>query len=221
MTEVEQAVGEIGENGLPLLTPEQESKGGSPLSTVGWYLAARAAGLVLSWPIFHFADGAKRSANLVKVEDYGFLYLSAYCFSLLVGWLNMYPMIHKGRLQIKGNIRANMQFYKVLPGPGQPRAFPLIGLEEDGAVGQYNRSNRSLAHFIENSGVFLVSVFPAGIILPLQTFILTIVYCLARIVHQIGYVSGYGSHEVGFALFLCSNGMIEGIVFWSAMNVLL
>jgi len=122
---------------------------------------------------------------------------------------------------MKGNIRANMQFYKVLQGTGGLQALPLIGLEEDGIVGQYNRANRSLTHFNENIGIFLVGVFPAGIILPLQTFILTIVFCLGRVVHQIGYASGYGSHGLGFGLSAVSSVVIEGIVLWSALTVLI
>merc|ERR1719343_824608 len=87
-------------------------------------MAARALGGILaSFPIVWFLNPTAMEENLrqlrrVGVGNLGYLFASVYFFSLLVAWLNLFPMRYKERLNLKGNLRINMQFLKVLEGSG-------------------------------------------------------------------------------------------------------
>merc|ERR1740129_212442 len=141
------------------------------------------------------SDRAVLNATLTELhtKNLGYLYLSAFLFAILVGWLNFYPMAHKQKLKLKGNIRANMQIFKVLKSEQSGESTPLVVLEEDGVVGEYNRANRSLFHFLENMPSFLVCLFPASYVFPVPTFFWTVIFVIGRLWHQTGYVKGYGS----------------------------
>ena len=62
-----------------------------------------------------------------------------------------------------------------------------IGMVEEGDVGKYNRANRSLSHFVENMGSFLVSFVLAGFVFPFPVFMLMLIYSIGRVLHQTGY----------------------------------
>ena len=41
---------------------------------------------------------------------------------------------------------------------------------------------------------------------------------IGRIVHQVGYSSGYGSHGAGFAIAALASGVLEGLLFLTAAS---
>merc|ERR1712013_82695 len=94
----------------------------------------------------------------------------------------------------------NPAFYKPI-GDGSARS---IGMAQDGVVGQYNRANRSLTHFIENGMAMIVCVLAIGKVFPVPVFVLTCVFVIGRILHQIGLSAGFGPHGVGFLLSILS-----------------
>merc|ERR1712064_251269 len=95
-----------------------------------------------------------------------------------------------------GNLRANMQIFKQL---GASSDAPYIVLETEGPIGSYNRANRSLTHFIENSIPTAIFVVLVGFVFPFPAMVLTAVFALGRVMHQMGYASGgYGAHGPGF-----------------------
>jgi hypothetical protein len=106
-----------------------------------------------------------------------------------------------------GNLRANMILYKSLV----PKDKSLIGMETEGDVGEYNRSNRSLHHFVESSLGFVMGFSLAAYVYPKPSFYAMGVYCFGRVLHQIGYAKGYGSHGTGFALSILASTLIDGI----------
>ena len=83
----------------------------------------------------------------------------------------------------------------------------IIMLHEDGDLGFYNRSNRSIYNFLEWSLGVLVILPYTSFVYPFPSFVCFIVYCLGRIVYQIGYTrygfggnAGYGGHFPGFLI---------------------
>ena len=70
--------------------------------------------------------------------------------------------------------------------------------ENDGLMGKYNRANRSLTHMIENFASVLAGLVLSGSVFPFPTFVCTCVFGVGRILHQVGYSSGYGNHGLGF-----------------------
>jgi len=126
-------------------------------------------------------------------------------------FLNFYPMMYKdGIMTMKsGNLRANMQILKLAE---QKSAEPeYVVLETEGVIGQYNRANRSLTHFVENAMHFVLLLPLAMYVQPFPTFILTLVFCLGRVMHQTGYAVGYGSHAAGFGLATLATAILAGM----------
>merc|ERR1711904_683417 len=142
--------------------------------------------------------------------DQGYLYLAAVVFSLVTYFVNNYPMLYKGvvmRLD-SANLRANMMIYKEA---GKANA-PYVVLETEGPVGSYNRANRSLTHFLENSLPVVMCILLAGKIFAFPTFALTVLFAIGRVLHQVGYASiGYRAHAPGFMIATFSAGILEMI----------
>ena len=73
------------------------------------------------------------------------------------------------RILHRSQLRANMQIYK----PATPLKLdppePFVVLETVGPVGSYNRANRSLTHFTENSIPVALFILLCGGVFPLPT----------------------------------------------------
>mmetsp|Transcript_100609 Transcript_100609/g.194309 ORF Transcript_100609/g.194309 Transcript_100609/m.194309 type:complete len:235 (+) Transcript_100609:77-781(+) len=224
-SEDEMPMVETGPDGLPAMSDDARDAGESKM--IGFLavlmLAPRVIGTGIAFLIFFFGATAQqkelvgRKLQLLESWDLGYLYFSVYTFSVLVMWVNNLPMVYKARLGLKGNIRANMYFYKLLGGNGMTKTS-LVGLEEKGDIGVYNRANRSLSHFVENMGPAIINMLAAGFVFGLPTLVTTIVFCLGRVMHQIGYTKGYGSHAAGFGLALLATMVLEGLVLVAAVG---
>ncbi|EQC35204.1 hypothetical protein SDRG_07433 [Saprolegnia diclina VS20] len=131
-------------------------------------------------------------------------------FGRLVAFANGYPMAHKGRivLPFSGNLRVNPFYYKAV---GKDAPENLIGLVEDGAVGAYNRANRSLHHMIENNGAVLASIFLGARVFPYEVFVTIATYGLGRVLHQVGYTWGFGGHAIGFYIATLAGNTLEAL----------
>ena len=153
--------------------------------------------------------------NDLRPRQLYYLYFSAVLFSWLCRWLNMYPAGFKNAAvgsygkAAKGNIRANMYLYTLAHKSGESS---LVVMEEGGAAGQYNRANRSLHHFVENAIGAALCLPLAGFVYPAASFIVTILFALGRVWHQMGYtVQGYGGHGAGFGISLVATVILEGL----------
>merc|ERR1712224_98056 len=98
--------------------------------------------------------------NKPDQNQYGYLYIGAGFFGFMVYFLNMYPAVRWKSAIMPGsmdNLRANMTILKMAPNvKGKENSQNYIVMEDDGDIGAYNRSNRSLTHYVENSTQFLV-----------------------------------------------------------------
>jgi hypothetical protein len=168
---------------------------------------------------FHF--DSNKSTYDTKIEglqqaDLQWLYLALVVLGRMIAIVNFVPTGYKNHL--KGNIRSNPFFYNT-----EDENKTLVLFKEDGSMGMYNRSNRSIQHMIENIGVLLASIGPVGYVFPKQTFGIVCFFSLGRILHQKGYSKGYGNHAIGFVLSTFSVLTIEGlslIVFLKASKFL-
>ena len=89
--------------------------------------------------------------------------------------------------QNDGNLRANMFIYKLATDQSDEKS--AIVLHENGDIGHYNRANRSVYHFLENSLPIVASLPLAFFMFPFPTFVLTGMFCTGRIIYQIGYTN--------------------------------
>ena len=177
-------------------------------------------GVALAIHNFGDTDAYLSKISSIAENETVWLYLGLVVFGRTVTWLNIYPTA-KFKNGMKGNIRANPFIYKVLSLTGKDaEAYKdlVVVYDEDGSNGKYNRANRSVQHMTENFGLLIASLYAVGIVYPFPTFILICVFCVGRIMHQIGYTNKYGSHGAGFGLAMLAASIVEGLCVVIAMN---
>jgi len=78
-----------------------------------------------------------------------YLHASVLVLGYMIRFVNLYPMTFKGKIMKgnSGNLRSNMFIYKQV---GENAMENVVTLVEDGDIGAFNRSNRSIHHMIEN-----------------------------------------------------------------------
>jgi len=148
-----------------------------------------------------------RISTYVKPGELEWAFGALVILGRTIAFLNAYPMVHKGRIMIQGqgNFRANPFIFKVVG------ADLRVIYDEAGATGEYNRSNRSVQHMLENFGVILAGLFLVSKVFPKAVFSLTLIWGVGRIAHQVGYSVAYGKHAIGFATALFCRSIIEGL----------
>ena len=114
-------------------------------------------------------------------------------------------------MHFRGNLRSNPFVYK--QATDQTGETPAIIMSEEGDVGKYNRANRSVHHFLENSIPLAISLPVSFILYPFPTFVLLCVFCLGLVMYQIGLAnSGFGWHGPGFLVRMISGYMVTGLL---------
>lgn len=175
----------------------------------------QAIGVAIAFAVFKFGAGAVYSTNIAAAVAAGqapvhaALVVIAYAIRLV----NFIPMIYKEKVmkgalrdEIGANMRANPFIFKTVGTKSETVLFT-----NDGVTGQYNRANRSLAHMIENIGSFLAGLVLAGGVFPFPTFVLACAFGAGRVMHQVGYSSGYGKHGAGFMVSMLASITLEGL----------
>ena len=132
--------------------------------------------------------------------------------------LNLYPMGYKGRIMrgSSGNLRANMFIYK---NAAENSSESRVVLATEGDEGHYNRANRSLYHFAENSIQLALAIGLCSFVFPFPTFILTVILFVGRLIYTVGYTSGgYGKHAPGFLLVSIAVNTLYGMLLITAFK---
>eukprot|EP00747_Dinoflagellata_sp_TGD_P169446 gnl/TRDRNA2_/TRDRNA2_198435_c0_seq1.p2 gnl/TRDRNA2_/TRDRNA2_198435_c0~~gnl/TRDRNA2_/TRDRNA2_198435_c0_seq1.p2 ORF type:complete len:223 (-),score=31.10 gnl/TRDRNA2_/TRDRNA2_198435_c0_seq1:105-773(-) len=182
-------------------------------------IVPRIITFAIAYCCYRFGDTKFYDAQIEFLTQHrlGYPFIGFVAFSMAVNFLNMYPGRFKSAILPSGtNFAANMHVYKVLDRPD----LPYVVLEEDGPVGIYNRANRSLFHFTENVAYTITSAFCAVVVFPFQVMVCILVFSFGRIIHQVGYTQGYGTHAPGFMLAMISTGTMEMLVLVSALKSL-
>lgn len=228
-------IAKLGDDGLPEMDEDTREESSSKMCKMmpAFMLVPRLFGAGVAYLIYTYGSTASYDARIayfttvspstVGDPNYGFLFLGVFIFSLMVNWVNSWPMIAKAAVMPgnAGNVRANMQIFKVNYPEKFGTSLPYVVLEEEGYVGEYNRANRSLTHFVENVPCFLLNLVFAGFVFPFPTMVCIVIYSIGRMAHQIGYsMKGYGGHGLGFALAMFANVVLEMLVLGAAIKSL-
>ena len=152
----------IQANGMPVR--DEPSPGA--LKTVPFLLIPLAIGTGIAAATYKFGDTAlydrKIAAAIANDAHWGAL--GALLFTRAVGFVNFFPMqLKAGIVGFEGdngpegmNLRANPFYYKVI-GEGASKDWTVI-FQTDGAMGKYNRAQRSIHHMVENFGTLLITM---------------------------------------------------------------
>mmetsp|Transcript_101222 Transcript_101222/g.179792 ORF Transcript_101222/g.179792 Transcript_101222/m.179792 type:complete len:226 (-) Transcript_101222:169-846(-) len=206
---------DVGENGLPAGTEEAFNPMKAMATVAVFMTVPRIIGLAIGFAVYGWGSTPKYDAKIemIKDNDLAYLYAGVFFFSVMVSCLNMFPTYYKSKIMKfdSGNLRANMQIYKVNYADVN-KAMPYVVMEEEGSVGQYNRANRSLHHFNENAAGFMLCLLLAGYVFTFPTFIMILMFIAGRILHQLGYAGGYGGHAPGFMLSMIASVVLESLV---------
>ena len=73
-------------------------------------------------------------------------------------------------------------------------------------------------HMVENFAVVVAGIALVGNVFPFPTFVFTCLFGAGRVLHQIGYTKGYGSHGIGFMLHKIASAGIEGLALIIALR---
>jgi hypothetical protein len=200
-------------DGLPAMSSSEKE--------AGWALSCK---MLAGFPIIGTAIGCGAAALILANADASKIhaanpwpFASGFVFTRLVSWLNSYPLLYKSQVMrtTSGNLRANMIVYEQI---GESASCGKVVMAEGGDCGRYNRANRSLHHFVETSAPVVASIALVSQIVPFTGFVLTSVYALGRVLHQIGYASGYGVHAPGFILSTVSTEILGGLMLLTALK---
>ena len=175
-------------------------------------------GYAIACRVYTQGNTALFDKNIVKLAEgeLGYTLIAAAVFNLTVHWVNNYPVIYKSMIMsLKGgNLRANMQIYKPFD---KDASCGYVVLETEGAIGSYNRANRSLTHMVENSIPMAVMLVLCGSVFPFPTLALTGLFGVGRVMHQVGYATvGYGGHGLGFVISQIARGSMQGLCLLAA-----
>jgi len=177
------------------------------------------AGIALGIYFMHkdrYEDRMKRQVQ--QFEGIGWLFLSGAVLGLLVSVANMMPTVWKAGVMPgnAGNLRANMAIYKVNH-PTNGKQLPYVVMENEGRIGNYNRANRAMSHFVEYGIQVAVCILLAGLIFGEAVFVLTVIYAVTRIWYQYAYTTG------GYGRELCQHGvpfMLHSVLTAPALELL-
>lgn len=170
------------------------------MTTVGFSIAYSCMGS---------SDLLESKMQTIQSMELHWLYLALVVLGKAIFFINFAPMGYKNGL--KGNLRSNPFFYEVVAADGETKDDQLIAYKNDGPLGMYNRSNRSVQHMVEGSGAFFAALGPVGFLFPKQTLYAVSAFSFGRILHQKLYANGYGPHAVGFMFSMMSIQTIEGL----------
>ena len=171
-------------------------------------------GLGIASIIHYVGDKEKFESKIEMIVAYEmhWLYYSWTIFSYLVLYLNSYATLFKERImrEESGAVRSNMFIYK-MAAPGQTQS--RVVLVSDGFEGNYNRSNRSLYHFLENVLSLAVAIPMTTVVYPIPTFVCTVIYFIARLIYTTKYsLGGYGKHTPFYVIFTFTHFTVIGFV---------
>ena len=183
---------------------------------------------------------------LLKSCNCGWLYIIVALFNVLTSWLSTYPIYLKNKIFHSpgdmpaldifelSNLRGpTQQVYKVLSSSAnglptaEERTRGFVVPESEGLIGQYNRANRSMQHFAENSVGAGARLMCSAFAFPFPTLVTFGFFVCGRVMHQVGYADakkGYTSlvRVVGMILFTMLLGELpqNGFVLYAGLKAL-
>ena len=94
-------------------------------------------------------------------------------------------------------------------------------LYDAGIIGSYNRGNRSIGHFLENSLPILITLPLGFIVYPFPTAMGFVIFSIGRIVYQAGYTAiGFGAHLPGFFMAVFATFTMLSLTFFAFLEMI-
>ena len=201
--------------GLVRLTDEEKAKKGLIFNigkvVIPCLLVSISVGI--GFAIHEWFDTALYESRIALLKEYDMQWacLGAVIFYCTVIWLNIYVIDRKAKYSHgEKNLSPNFFIYSF----ANQNSFEssAVILNEEGDIGKYNRGNRSIQYFIETNLSILVLLPITAFVYPTPSLVGFIIYCLGRIVYQIGYANfGFGGHFPGFGLDRTSSAIFIGL----------
>jgi hypothetical protein len=176
----------------------------------------QAIGVAIAFGVFKYGatDAYSKAIGAASADGGYWKYAGLAVIAYTVRFVNFFPMtfkekVMKGALrdEIGKNMRSNPFIYTTVGS----KTKEVVLFENDGLMCKYNRANRSLTHMIENFASVLAGLVLSGSVFPFPTFVCTCVFGVGRILHQVGYSSGYGNHGLGFMFAMLATLTMEGM----------
>merc|ERR550537_124314 len=195
-------------NGMPeMVTPQPPTK-----LISGLMIVPPTIGVAIASAIYYLGATDKYSGRIHDLvgRDLQWAFLALFVIGRAVAFVNLFPMYHKSMIMKgdSGNLRSNPFIYKAI---GEGAKDHAVIFDDEGAVGKYNRANRSLHHMVENNAVVVAGLFMVAQVFPFQAFVCATVWGVGRAFHQVGYSTGDGGHAPGFMLSLLATVVLEGL----------
>mmetsp|Transcript_34641 Transcript_34641/g.64159 ORF Transcript_34641/g.64159 Transcript_34641/m.64159 type:complete len:206 (-) Transcript_34641:83-700(-) len=189
---------------------------------VVFFLVTLAIGTGIAYAVLIYGATALYEKNIKAVEEAQthWLYLALVVFGRMIVFVNLYPaMVWKARIMKtkSGNLRSNPFIYRMA---GENAAKNVILFDAEGDIGGYNRANRSIHHMVENFGAFVAGIYLTGVVFPFPVFVLVCMFAVGRVLHQVGYTTGYGGHGFGFMITMLADNTMQGLALIVALKCL-
>ncbi|KAG9398937.1 hypothetical protein AC1031_014019 [Aphanomyces cochlioides] len=202
----------VTDSGLPTMTDAEKKKNSLPILLLCTPLPL-AIGTAIAYVVYMLGVQAtfeKRMQPFVE-NDMHWAALALVVLGNTITFVNGYPLMYKNQIMRgnSGNLRSNPYIYKAI---GKDAKDNAIVFNDEGAVGAYNRANRSLHHMIENYGMLVAGLALASQVFAVPVFVIVCVFSVGRILHQVGYTSGYGGHALGYILSMFAVATIQGFL---------
>ena len=206
---VEKEDDQVDANGIPLKSSYDRMPLPVPVMYCIVTLVALALGQICAYPLYSYDVKYEAKINLLAAHGLGWIYIGLVV--LFRGCtLGIGSVLGSARKEAKVNV-PDQQVYSVYTKPGQPKLGYVL-MEKDGALGRFNRAQRSLQNYVE-SAAFVVALFVlSGFVFPFQTFCIGCFFAVARIVSAIGYTHSPDGRMAGNILGMLAMGVMEALV---------
>mmetsp|Transcript_26582 Transcript_26582/g.32202 ORF Transcript_26582/g.32202 Transcript_26582/m.32202 type:complete len:215 (-) Transcript_26582:209-853(-) len=209
---------ETDEKGIPLKSayPEKPSVavfygGMTAIFTIIGYLIAR-------FGCYRGTTAAPVDAKIAIVAEYDLAWL--YLGLFLIKLLQLPIGINLGKARKESKIGLpNQQVYKVCGAAGSNLGYVLM--ENDGALGKFNRAQRALMNYHENFPTVALQYVVASFVFPKEAFACILVWAVATCISADGYANGVDGRMGGVVPRILSMNTLSGMLLFVAVKILM
>eukprot|EP00658_Telonema_sp_P-2_P026033 TRINITY_DN204_c0_g1_i2.p1 TRINITY_DN204_c0_g1~~TRINITY_DN204_c0_g1_i2.p1 ORF type:complete len:222 (-),score=61.55 TRINITY_DN204_c0_g1_i2:407-1072(-) len=206
----DKAKGKIAEDakGIPVKSTYPEGIS-VPLMYTLFNSVLTAIGVGIAYFAVYRQNSVKADAKIQLLASYelGWIYIGAWV--LKVGQLLMNMVLGSARKKAKVNV-PDQQVYKVKGAQGSSLGYVMM--EQDGALGAFNRAQRALQNYNEIYTQFAVYFLLAGLVFPFPVFVIGCLFAAFRVFGAVGYTGSADGRMGGNMLSFATVSVLEGLV---------
>mmetsp|Transcript_38826 Transcript_38826/g.97245 ORF Transcript_38826/g.97245 Transcript_38826/m.97245 type:complete len:217 (-) Transcript_38826:140-790(-) len=201
--------------GLPGKSPYPPGINNIPSFYMGINGVELAVGQAFAHAVYTFGQTSEFQGKIstIAAQGLGWMYMGMTVWRLA----NVAVAINLGSARFKAKIsNPDQHVYKVY-GSGENNSGYVL-MEEEGAIGEFNRAQRAHMVNVEGSARQLSLFFLASFVFPLPTFICACLCAFSRIQSCLGYVKSADSRMSMLGMF--GNAFMDGLVLYAAWRAL-